>query len=487
MRSFPTSRSNRDGQKTGGPGVCAQTLSPQKPGFAEVAVGCLPLGRSGRSMIKVYAPAGAVRNRSHSRANSAIPQAQAASCRGERPPVVKFPDVMRIFILGAGATGSLLAQLLDRQGHHVWCGDRDPERARRFLGKKSPIAVAQVNARNLHGIVRAAKGCQLLINASASVFNEIVMRAALRLRSHYLDLSSHLTRNPFHGEQFRYAKKFETKNRAAVINAGAAPGLTNLLVKRAADLCDEVLSAQIRLYESSESDDPISQWSPEVSFDEAVSHPRIYRDGKFKLAKRFSEVEKFRFIDPVGAARVVLAAQDEVATLPRFIPMRDLDAKIGGNEIDRLRRWHKQGKLSKSRGLQKSRFPETSSPRAIARLIRTGVLQNARFAAAVLVRGVQRGPKEDVHVLMRSDVLFPSLYTIRGRGLFTTPVAFATAHVAAQFVKFFPRKESGVFAPETLPVEIRREILAGVRSQGLKVQHRVTILRSNSEDDEESL
>ena len=88
---------------------------------------------------------------------------------------------MRIFILGAGATGSLLAQLLDRQGHHVWCGDRDPERARRFLGKKSPIAIAQVNARNLRGIVRAARGCQLLINASASVFNEIVMRDALRL------------------------------------------------------------------------------------------------------------------------------------------------------------------------------------------------------------------------------------------------------------------------------------------------------------------
>jgi len=391
---------------------------------------------------------------------------------------------MRIFILGAGATGSLLAQLLGRLGHHVWCGDRDPERARRFLGEKTPIAISQVNARNLRGIVRAAKGCQLLINASASVFNEIVLRAALRLRSHYLDLSSHLTRDPFRAEQFRYSKRFEQKNRAAVINAGAAPGLTNLLVKRAADLCDEVVSGQIRLYESSESDDPISQWSPEVSFDEAVSNPRIYRNGKFKLAKRFSELEKFRFMDPVGAARVVLAAQDEVATLPRFIAMRDLDAKIGGNEIDRLRRWHKQGKLSKSRGMARRRFPETSSPRAIAKLIRQGVLQNARFAAAVLVRGIQRGTKEDVHVLIRSDVLFPSLYTIRRRGLFTTPVAFATAHVAAQFVKNFPKEESGVFAPESLPLEIRREILAGVRSQGLKILHKVTIVKT-LEDQEE--
>jgi hypothetical protein len=391
---------------------------------------------------------------------------------------------MRIFILGAGATGSLLAQLLDRQGHHVWCGDRDPQRARRFLGKKSPIAIAQVNARNLHGIVRVAKGCQLLVNASASVFNEVVMRAALRLRSHYLDLSSHLRRNPFHAEQFRYSKKFEQKNRAAVVNAGAAPGLTNLLVKRAAELCDEVIAAQIRLFESSESDDPISQWSPEVSFDEAVSHPRVYRNGRFKLAKRFSEVETFRFMDPVGPARVVLAAQDEIATLPRFIRMRDLDAKIGGNEIDRLRRWHKQGKLSKSRGMRRHHFPETASPRAIARLIRQGILQNARFAAAVLIQGIQRGPKEDVHVLMRSDVLFPSLYTIRRRGLFTTPVAFATAHVAAQFVKFFPGKESGVFAPESLPIETRRDILAGIRSQGLKIQHRVTILKAALEEEE---
>jgi len=341
-----------------------------------------------------------------------------------------------------------------------------------------------VNARNLRGIVRAAKGCQLIVNASASVFNEIVLRAALRLRAHYLDLSSHLTRNPFQAEQFKYARKFAEKNRAAVINAGAAPGLTNLLIKRLCDQCDEVLSAQIRLYESSESDDPISQWSPEVSFDEAVSHPRIYRNGKFKLAKRFSEVEKFRFMEPVGTASVVLAAQDEVATLPRFIAMRNLDAKIGGNEIERLRRWHKQGKLSRSRGMARQRFPETSSPRAIAKLIRQGILQNARFAAAVLVRGIQRGPKEDVHILIRSDVLFPSLYTIRRQGRFTTPVAFATAHVAAQFVKNFPKGETGVFAPESLPAEIRSGILTGIRSQGLKILHKVTILRTSADEEE---
>jgi saccharopine dehydrogenase-like NADP-dependent oxidoreductase len=392
---------------------------------------------------------------------------------------------MRIFVLGAGATGSLLAQLLERQGHTVWCGDRDPDRARRFLGKKSTIAVTEVNARNLRGIVKAAKGCQLIVNASASVFNEIVLRAALRLRAHYVDLSSHLTRHPFRAEQFRYSKKFEEKNRAALINTGAAPGLTNLLVKRAAEMLDEVEEVHIRLYESSESDDPISQWSPEGSFDEAVSHPRIYRDGKFRLGKRFSEIEKFRFVDPIGAARVVLAAQDEVATLPHYIPMRNLDVKIGGNEIDRLRRWHKQGKLSKSRGMTKQRFPQTSSPRTIAKLIRQGILQNARFAAAVLVSGVKRGKKEDQRVLIRTDCTFPTLYQIRQQGLFTTPVAYATAHIAALFIKFLPRGVSGVFAPEMLPVEARRAILSRIRDK-IKTSHKTTLLKHRGDEDEET-
>ena len=392
---------------------------------------------------------------------------------------------MQIFVLGAGATGSLLAQLLERQGHTVWCGDRDPERARRFLGKRSTIPVTEVNARNLRGIVKVAKGCQLIVNASASVFNEIVLRAALRLRAHYLDLSSHLTRNPFKAEQFRYMKRFEEKNRAAVINAGVAPGLTNLLVRRAADMLDEVESAHIRLYESSESEDPISQWSPEVSFDEAVSHPRVYRNGKFQLGKRFSEIEKFRFPDPVGTARVVLAAQDEVATLPHFIRMRDLDVKIGGNEIDRLRRWHKLGILTKSRGMARQRFPQTFSPKRIARLIRQGILQNARFAAAVLVEGTKRGKKQDERLLIRSDCVFPTLYQIRQQGRLTTPVAYATAHVAALFVKFFPREPAGVFAPEMLPEETRRAILAGIRTDSVRITHKTSVLKDSVEDDVE--
>ncbi len=135
--------------------------------------------------------------------------------------------------------------------------------------------------------------------------------------------------------------------------------------------------------------------------------------------------------------------------------------------------------------MTRHRFPQTSSPRMIAKLIRQGILQNARFAAAVLVKGVKRGKKEDQHLLIRSDCTFPTLYQIRQQGRFTTPVAYATAHVAALFIKYLPRDLVGVFAPEMLPAETRRAILAGLRNHNIRITHKTTVLKHNSEDEEE--
>jgi len=385
---------------------------------------------------------------------------------------------MRIFVLGVGGTGSLLAHLLVRQGHTVWCGDRDPERAKKFLGKKSGIEVVEANARNLWSIVRAARGCNLLVNASPAVFNEIILRAALRLRSHYLDLNSHLTRSLFKPEQLRFNKRFAAKKRVALICTGAAPGLTNLLAKRGSELLDSVESIQLRLFESTESKDPVSTWSPEGAYDEAISSPRIYRNGKFVLAKRFAEREKFRFPPPIGETTVYLAAQDEVCMLPYAIPIREMDAKIGGNDFDRLYRWFRQGRLNRSQGIVRKRFPKTLTPRNVAALIRRGILYNARFAAAVLLRGM----KDEQPMLVRWDASFPSLFQIRQRGLIATPISYATAHVAALFVKHFPRDEAGVLEPEMLPADTRRAIVAELRSRDFRIKLKITKLKKPEEE-----
>jgi uncharacterized protein YbjT (DUF2867 family) len=377
---------------------------------------------------------------------------------------------MRIFILGVGATGSLLAKLLARQGHRVSCGDRDPERARRFLGVASVIPVERVNARDVWSIVKAARGNQLVVNACPAVFNKTVLRAALRLRAHYVDTAAHLTGSPFRAEQLRFARRFEEKRRSAVITAGVAPGLTNLLVAAAADLLDSVQAVRVRLYESTESDDPVSQWSAEVSFDEAVSRPRVYDEGRFSLGRRFGEREVFRFQAPIGPVSVVLAAQDEVVTVPHVIPMQSMDAKIGGSDMDRLRRWYRQGKLRKSRGLRAAQFPRTPTPGTVARLVYRGILHNARFAAAVVVEGI----KNNRPTAVRWDVTVPSLYQLHRQGQLRSPIAWATAQMTALFVKHFPSTSFGVHTPEGLASPIRRAILRDARTRGIRIAKRVT-------------
>ena len=386
---------------------------------------------------------------------------------------------MRIFVLGAGGTGSLLAHLLTRQGHTVWCGDRDITRAQRFLGKKSTIEIVETNARNLWSIVRAARGANLIVNASPAVFNEIVLRAALRLGIHYMDLNAHLTRSPFKPEQYRYHKRFVAKNRTALICAGVAPGLTNLLAKRGSELLDSSDEIHFRLFESTESKDPISTWSADGAYDAAISSPRIYRNGKFAMVRRFAEREKFRFPAPIGEVTVYLAAQDEVCLMPRDTHVRDVDAKIGGNDFDRLYRWFRQGRLNRSQGMVRKRFPKVPTPKAVAKLIRRGILENARFAAAVLVRGA----KDEQPLLVRWDASFPTLYQIRQRGMISTPISYATAHMAALFVKHFPRDSAGVISPSALPLEKRRAILAGVKSQDIRLSLKITKLKKQEDEE----
>ena len=245
-------------------------------------------------------------------------------------------------------------------------------------------------------------------------------------------------------------------------------------------MMDSVDAVYIRLYESTESDDPVSQWSAEVSFDEAVSRPRIVRHGRHQFGKRFGERERFRFPPPIGEVNVVLAAQDEVGTVPHYLRLKEMDVKIGGNEIDRLRRWYRQGKLTRSRGLVASRFPKTPTPRQVARLIRRGILQNARFAAAVVVRGV----KKDRPIEVRCDTLFPSLYQIRQRGLALSPISYATAQMAALFIKHFPRESAGVFPPGAIPLENRQAIFKDLRSRGIRVTLKVARKKASDDEDE---
>ncbi len=378
---------------------------------------------------------------------------------------------MKIFIVGAGATGGLLGRLLRRRGHTVLCGDRDPERARAFIGRA--IRCVSLDARWAQSIAEAARGCQLLVNAAPAAFNETVIEAALLLGVHYLDMAAHLDRDPFKAEQLQFHQAFKRRKRLALISAGAAPGLTNVLVALGAEQFDEVHQVQIRLFEQTESSAPVSTWSAEVAHDEAISKPRVYRDREFRFARRFSGREWFRFPKPAGLVRVYLAAQDEVGTLPHFLRIDSLDVKIGGNEIERLRRWYRQGRLRPSHPRNQELFPETASPAALADLVRRGRLTDARFMACAVITG-----KKDSRWLEHCrSCRFPSLHQLRRKLWLATPVAFAAAQSAAAFVQHFPTRLSGVYPPEALPSRILHEVVLSMRRRGCQFAQSTVDLR----------
>ena len=115
----------------------------------------------------------------------------------------------------------------------------------------------------------------------------------------------------------------------------------------------------------------------------------------------------------------------------------------------------------------------------MAKLIRKGTLQNARFGAAVIVTGT----KKDDPMRIRWDCQFPTLYQIRMWGLAVSPVAYATSTLAALFVRHFPKDEAGVLPPEALPAETRQAILKDVRARGFQITQKITRLKRQDDDD----
>ena len=147
-----------------------------------------------------------------------------------------------------------------------------------------------------------------------------------------------------------------------------------------------------------------------------------------------------------------------------------------------LYRWFRQGRLNRSQGMVHKRFPKVPTPKAVAKLIRRGILENARFAAAVLVRGI----KDDQPLLVRWDASFPTLYQIRQRGMISTPISYATAHMARPIREKFPPRFGGRDQPvgaaagETSRDPRGREVAgypAGVEDHEVKKRRRRRVLK----------
>ncbi|MBI4261473.1 MAG: saccharopine dehydrogenase NADP-binding domain-containing protein [Actinobacteria bacterium] len=226
---------------------------------------------------------------------------------------------MRTIVLGAcGAVGREVTRNMaanPRFGELV-LADLDPARLRSLAaGLGRPAGVAVVDATEGPALRRAFRGATLVMNCTTYRLGLPVLRAAIRERVDYLDLGG-LYNTPKQLELDGAARRAGVR---AVIGCGATPGLSNVLVRRAADSLDRV--GEVHISFASHRDIAPSPGLLDTLLDEfRPGVPRYtWRGGRLHEVAPFDGARRVRFPAPLGVQEVYYVPHSETYTLPRFI------------------------------------------------------------------------------------------------------------------------------------------------------------------------
>lgn len=247
---------------------------------------------------------------------------------------------MKALILGCGEQGAGIAKCLVEKAciQKVRLADIDLNKADSLAKDLRNLKVSThcVDAGNIEEMLQVAEGVDIIVNAVVPRFNLPIMEAALELNANYVDMASgppYVT-----DEQLGQDEKWKDAGLTALINTGVSPGVSNVLVARAADQMDSVEEVFIRsatkilpgtrVYEGKELF--LETWSPETMWQDFIEPPVIFEDGNWKTVPLFGGEEVYTFPEPLGPCTVVYHVHEEVFTLPYFIEgLRRVNVKVG--------------------------------------------------------------------------------------------------------------------------------------------------------------
>lgn len=385
---------------------------------------------------------------------------------------------LKIFIIGGGATGSVIAHFLAeaKEVEAILVGDINTRKAKRFLPNHPKITLQQADATQKDKIALLAKGFDLLINASLSQFNKILLDAALEAGINYQDLASKWDNAKV--EQLDFHEKFKAKNLVGLINASASPGVTNLIAKVLSLKFDRVDSIKVRLLENVSSDIPFTAWSKEIAFDEVTQKPYAWDKNHFVEKDNFGEEELFSFPEPFTNRKCYLVSQEEVGTLPAYIKTKYVDLKIGGTEMEFVYTLFKLGLLRKRLvrignallspyELVTKVWPDVPSPQEMKKLAASPKFRDAHFWASVIIAGTHDKKKK----ILRGDILFPAQSEVNKLLPGSNYISYAAGASAAIFaLEISKLKEKGVYPPEALEKDGAEAIAERLKKFGVKIE-----------------
>ncbi|HEX2031137.1 MAG TPA: saccharopine dehydrogenase NADP-binding domain-containing protein [Actinomycetota bacterium] len=226
---------------------------------------------------------------------------------------------MRAVILGAcGAVGREVAAGVAADGRwsSVVLADLDGRALRELAGSLGRgVATRRVDAADGVALRRLIRGAGVLMNCTTYRLGVPVLKAALAERVDYVDLGG-LYNTP---RQLELAPRARRAGVRAVIGCGATPGLSNVLVRRAADRLDRVRDVHISF--ASHRDIAASPGLLDTLLDEfRPGVPRFrWRDGRMEEVAPFDGGRRIRFPPPLGMQEVYYVPHSEIYTLPRSL------------------------------------------------------------------------------------------------------------------------------------------------------------------------
>jgi len=396
---------------------------------------------------------------------------------------------MKILVVGIGVQGSVIATELVKNSEvsEVRLVDIDLKKTEWLAErlKSDKVSTQGVDANKPDDLLRAAKGMDVVVNASVPIFNLKIMKAALKSGACYQDLALG-SPPPFEealSSELGLSDQFEDAGLTALINTGASPGITNVVAKYAADRLDQVDEIRMRWFGSMESKGYVSLWSPETMWLDMELKPIVYENEELKKVPPFSGEEKYKFPDPVGLQTVVHHHHEDVLTLSQFIKgVKYVDFKAGGPHNVVAKAIIQLGMLNDKpitvKGVKVapvdvliSLTPPTLTLEEVEKKIKAGIIVDEQEYFVEEVRGHREG-KEVRFIFNWGSSLNEAQRRISG----VTALSYITGVPASIFARMLGEgeiKTLGVIPPECLESEVIERFLAELAEKGIIIHERV--------------
>jgi len=381
---------------------------------------------------------------------------------------------MKLLILGAGAIGSAMAEILAgrKEFEKIILADLKRETAQAVadrIGKGRVITMA-MNANDVADMKAGMKDVDLVVNAVLPRFFLKIMQAALESGTSYMDMATDLgvavgepagkviDRVPI-DLQLDQDARWKEAGLSAMLCWGNDPGAVNVYARYAADGMDEVEKILVRDGDTGYVegyDGFVSFWSPDTLIEEvAAMNAVVWTKGRFERVPSLTVSEEFDFPPPVGRMRVWAVDHEEPETLVRFIGKGCKECNfmlgLGQETVDTL-------KVLQKLGLTGADPIDVKGMKVYPRDVITALMpspndpdlqRKARGTAitGTVVIGRRNGRRVSHYVYQKSD--YEEVYRKYG----VTAVAWQTAMPPSIAAVMFARGEitrKGVYPPEAL-------------------------------------